>query len=120
MNTVIQTDQRRTALTHESARPAVLGHDPGLICRDPQVRRIGKRRPQHNDSECWGRPQRSRFPLMSTTVLFTCPNTKLKVQHWLPDESKAPDDDYESVICQSCTRVHFVNRKGKVFGSKYS
>jgi hypothetical protein len=50
-------------------------------------------------------------------ILFTCPNTRVKVQHWLPDDPGASDDDYAGVVCERCTRVHFVNRKGKVIGS---
>ena len=50
--------------------------------------------------------------------LFTCPNTKFMVQHCLPYDEEASEDDFEGIICQGCTRVHFVNRKGKVFGSE--
>ena len=47
--------------------------------------------------------------------LFTCPNTQLKVQHWLDGEN-ASEDDYEEITCQACGSVHFVNWKGKVLG----
>ena len=49
------------------------------------------------------------------TFLFTCPNTQLKVQHWLDGEN-ASEDDYEEITCQACGSVHFVNWKGKVLG----
>ncbi len=51
-------------------------------------------------------------------VVFNCPNTKFKVQHWLPDDEEASDDDYEGVVCHGCARIHFVNRKGEVIGGK--
>ena len=54
-----------------------------------------------------------------SAIHFICPNTKLKVHHWLPNDLKASDDDYETVVCPSCERIHFVNRKGKVFSSLY-
>ena len=49
--------------------------------------------------------------------LFTCPNTQMKVQHWLDDDEIASEDDYEGITCQACAAVHFVNRNGKVLGS---
>jgi hypothetical protein len=49
-------------------------------------------------------------------LLFTCPITQMKVQHWLDDDEDASEDDYEGVICQACAGVHFINRKGKVLG----
>ena len=50
------------------------------------------------------------------TLLFTCPNTRMKVQHWLDEDEDASEDDYEGVTCQACAGVHFVNRNGKVLG----
>ena len=50
-------------------------------------------------------------------LLFTCPITRMRVQHWLDDDEDASeDDDYEGITCQACAGVHFVNRKGKVLG----
>ena len=49
-------------------------------------------------------------------LLFTCPNTRMEVQHWLDDDEDASEDDYEGIACQACAGVHFVNRKGKVLG----
>jgi hypothetical protein len=50
-------------------------------------------------------------------LLFTCPITQMKVQHWLDDDEDASEDDYEGITCQACAGVHFVNRKGRVSGS---
>jgi hypothetical protein len=50
-------------------------------------------------------------------ILFTCPTTQFKVQHWLGDDDSASEDDYQGIICLGCTRLHFVNRNGKVLGS---
>ena len=49
-------------------------------------------------------------------LLFTCPVTRMKVQHWLDDDRDASEDDYEEITCQACGSVHFVNWKGKVLG----
>jgi hypothetical protein len=49
-------------------------------------------------------------------LLFTCPVTQMKVQHWLDDDDYATADDYEGITCQACAGVHFVNRQGKVLG----
>ena len=45
------------------------------------------------------------------------PSTRLTVQHWLDDDDeRASDDDYKGITCTACSRVHFVNRKGRVLG----
>jgi hypothetical protein len=50
-------------------------------------------------------------------ILFTCPSTRFTVQHWLDDDERASEeDDYEGIVCPACTRVHFINRAGKVLG----
>jgi hypothetical protein len=49
-------------------------------------------------------------------LLVTCPNARMKVQHWLDDDEDASEDDYEGIACPACAGVHFVNRKGKVLG----
>ena len=49
-------------------------------------------------------------------LLFTCPITRMKVQHWLDDDEDVSEDDYEGVTCQACTAVHFVNPEGQVLG----
>jgi hypothetical protein len=52
-------------------------------------------------------------------IIFKCPRTGMNVQHWLADEP-APDDPqctYETVVCQACSRFHFINRSsGKLLG----
>jgi len=50
--------------------------------------------------------------------LFTCPVTQLKVQHWSEDDDM-PEDQYEGVVCEACSRLHFVNPKtGKLMGEE--
>ena len=52
-------------------------------------------------------------------TLFTCPVTKMKVQHWLDDDENMPDDQYEMIVCKSCARLHLINSKtGKVLGQQ--
>lgn len=45
----------------------------------------------------------------------------MNVQHRLPDQV-APDDpqgDYETVVCQACSRLHFINRSnGRLLGEQ--
>ena len=44
-------------------------------------------------------------------VIFKCPNTGLNVQHWLDDnEPEISPSAYETVVCQACNRLHFINR----------
>ena len=45
-------------------------------------------------------------------------NTGLNVQHWLDDnEPENPSSGYETVVCQACNRLHFINRSnGKLLG----
>ena len=54
-------------------------------------------------------------------IIFKCPRTGLNVQHWLadvPDEDQ-PQCSYETVVCQACSRVHFINRStGRLLGEK--
>ena len=57
------------------------------------------------------------FKLLMPSLLFTCPATNLKVQHWIVGDENTPDDEYEAVICKACARLHLVNRKtGKLLG----
>jgi hypothetical protein len=49
-------------------------------------------------------------------LIFTCPITRMRVQHWLTDDEDASEDDYEEITCLACAGMHFVNRKGKVLG----
>jgi hypothetical protein len=45
----------------------------------------------------------------------------MNVQHWLAD-GLTPDDPqctYETVACQACSRIHFINRSnGKLLGEQ--
>jgi hypothetical protein len=54
-------------------------------------------------------------------IIFKCPRTGMNVQHWLADKV-APDHPkcaYESVVCQACSRLHFINRSnGKLLGDQ--
>jgi hypothetical protein len=50
-------------------------------------------------------------------ILFICPTSHLRIQQWLPDDGDASDRDYEGIVCATCTRIHFVNRIGKVAGA---
>ena len=50
-------------------------------------------------------------------LLFTCPRTLEKVQHWMDESDDAAGDRYEPIPCLACTRLHFINRKtGKLLG----
>ena len=53
-------------------------------------------------------------------LLFNCPVTGIRVQHWLDDDNPSkPGDGYQSIVCQACARLHFVNRKtGRLLGQK--
>ena len=48
---------------------------------------------------------------MRHAILFICPETKLNVQHWIGNEEDVQEDEYESVDCPACAKLHFVNRK---------
>jgi hypothetical protein len=54
------------------------------------------------------------------TLLFTCPVSEMKVQHWVDDDDPStPGERYQSIVCSACTRLHFINRKtGRVLGQK--
>ena len=51
-------------------------------------------------------------------LLFTCPVTNIRIQHWLDDDDpSAPGDCYQSIVCHACARLHFIHRKtGRVLG----
>ena len=41
----------------------------------------------------------------------------MKVQQWLDDDQAVPENEYEAITCQACTKLHFLNRKtGKLLG----
>jgi len=49
--------------------------------------------------------------------IFICPVTQMRVQHWRDDAPGVSEDEYETVACRACTRIHLVNRKtGKLLG----
>ena len=51
--------------------------------------------------------------------LFTCPTTKLKVQHWLDDDDDALENEFKGIICSACMKLHFINRRtGKLLGDE--
>jgi hypothetical protein len=53
-------------------------------------------------------------------LVFKCPHTGMNVQHWL-DEPDSDDSHciYETVVCQACSRLHFINRSsGKLLGAQ--
>jgi hypothetical protein len=53
-------------------------------------------------------------------LIFKCPRTGMNVQHWLADDAAADDShtSYETVHCQACSRLHFINRSnGKLLGA---
>jgi hypothetical protein len=54
-------------------------------------------------------------------LIFKCPRTGMNVQHWLADESAADllKCTFETMMCQACNGVHFINRSnGKLLGEK--
>ena len=49
--------------------------------------------------------------------VFTCPTIGMNVQHWSDEGNDVPENEYDTVVCPACTRLHFVNRKtGKLLG----
>ena len=56
---------------------------------------------------------------MGRHIVFRCPQTGLNVQHWLADEPDDPIVTYKSVLCQACTKLHFINSStGKLLGER--
>jgi len=54
-------------------------------------------------------------------IIFKCPRTGMNVQHRLPDQAAADDrqGNYETVVCQACSRLHFINRSnGRLLGEQ--
>ncbi len=59
------------------------------------------------------------FDAMGRHILFKCPVAGMNVQHWLADEPTSSDssDRYETVLCQACMKLHFINKSsGKLAG----
>jgi hypothetical protein len=44
-------------------------------------------------------------------IVFTCPRTHKRVQHYLADDPDAGEDDFQGAECNACGKVHFINRK---------
>jgi hypothetical protein len=57
------------------------------------------------------RPIRDHALSPMAATLFTCPVTKMKVQHWLNRDDDASDNEYEAITCKACSRIHLINRK---------
>jgi hypothetical protein len=54
-----------------------------------------------------------------SAVIFICPVTDIRVQHWLDDDEDIPENEYEVIACPACTKVHLINRKtGKPLASE--
>lgn len=63
-----------------------------------------------------GEKARNKFP-MGRHIIFKCPHTSMNVQHFLAAASDKDDTVYEPVVCQACTRLHFIHRStGKMLG----
>jgi hypothetical protein len=49
--------------------------------------------------------------------IFTCPDTSMKVQHWLDEDDDVQENEYVGITCPACAGLHFINRKTqKLFG----
>ena len=46
-----------------------------------------------------------------SAFIFTCPTTKLNVQHWPENDKDISENEYEGITCLACSRLHFINRK---------
>ena len=52
-----------------------------------------------------------------SAFIFTCPTTKLNVQHWSENDEDISENEYEGISCLACSRLHFINRKtGELLG----
>jgi len=50
---------------------------------------------------------------------FKCPNTSMRVQHWLDDDPDSDDREHEALTGPACDKVHFINPKtGKLFNEE--
>ncbi len=48
-------------------------------------------------------------------IVFTCPNTRDVVQHWMADDDPLREGEYVGLTCGACGKVHFVNQDGQPF-----
>ena len=52
-----------------------------------------------------------------SAFIFTCPTTKLNVQHWSENDEDISESEYEGISCLACSRLDFINRKtGELLG----
>lgn len=68
-----------------------------------------------------GKPCRRQIDWRMGNIIFKCPRTGLNVQHWLAEEATTDDSSssYETVVCQACSRFHFIHRStGKLLGAE--
>ncbi len=62
-----------------------------------------------------------RLSSSMSNFVFKCPQTGMNVQHRLADEPVPGDQrcTYETVLCQACGRLHFINRSShRLLGEK--
>ena len=62
-----------------------------------------------------------RLTSSMSNFVFKCPQTGMNVQHRQADESVPGDQrcTYETVLCQACGRLHFINRSShRLLGEK--
>jgi len=62
-----------------------------------------------------------RLASCMSNFVFKCPRTGMNVQHRLADEAVPGDQrcTYETVLCQACGRLHFINRSShRLLGEK--
>ena len=57
---------------------------------------------------------------MMAHFVIRCPRTGSNVQVWVSESTSVPNtDEYESVTCPACKRLHFVNKiTGKLLGER--
>ena len=88
-----------------SERPAATAFSP------PQMRK------PHSPIEIAQLQEGSGDPAVSRPIIFTCPITNERVQHWPEDRDDVPEDEHEGVDCPACSMFHFIHRRsGKVLG----
>ena len=62
-----------------------------------------------------------RLTSSMSNFVFKCPQTGMNVQHRQADEAVPGDQrcTYETVLCQACGRLHFINRSShRLLGEK--
>lgn len=61
------------------------------------------------------------IPHMDQPVIFRCPKTGVKVQHYIAEavEPRETTEPYQAVFCPACSGLHFVMPStGKLLGSR--